>query len=439
MAITRRNVRANSQSGLSNCNILLIEDQKSIANMLVSMLEESGHFKVALVQSYQEAKEILTAKRTEFFITISDLNLPDASNGEVIDLLIAHQQPIVAITGYFDQALHASLSQVGVIDYVLKKNINAYEYLVKLVSRLYFNQFIKVMVIDDSPTVQQITGLYLERQFLNVVYAGNGEEGLALLHAQPDIKLVLVDAEMPEMDGLTFTAHARQLADQNRLCIVGISSSEKTDLSAQFLKHGANDFISKPFTYDELTCRVNQNLSMLNYIEEIDQIAYVDFLTHLPNRRSFFKLGGNQVSEAIKKKAHLVVAIMDIDFFKTINDTYGHDCGDEVLKEVSVAIKTTLAGQFVARIGGEEFGLIINANNFNESRAILDQLMQCINELTVTYENEKINITVSIGATYEIKNNVDETLKIADELLYVAKSSGRNKLVWNHEQAAFSS
>lgn len=438
MTITRKNVRAKPEHQLNTCNILLVEDQKSIANMLASMLEDSWGFNVTVAQTFQQAKQILDSKNTDFFITISDLNLPDASNGEIIDLLIEHQQDIVAMTGYFDQQLHAELSKKGIIDYVLKKNINAYEYLVKLVGRLYFNQFIKVMVVDDSLVIQKVAGQYLERQFLKVIYAKDGAEGLTLLHEQPDIKLILVDAEMPVMDGLTFTAKARQFKDQNDLCIVGISSSGAVDLSAQFLKYGANDFISKPFSYDELTCRVNQNLNMLNLIEEIYKVANMDFLTQLPNRRSFFSKGEKLFQDAVENKKHLVVAIMDIDFFKSINDRFGHDCGDEVLKEISVAIKTVFAGQHVARIGGEEFGLIVDVNNFSESSALLDKFMQSLNEQTVTYNSETIKVTASIGATYELKENLDETLKVADEHLYLAKNSGRNKIVWNHAQPTVS-
>lgn len=434
MNITRNARRTKPVKRLESCLILLIEDQKSIASMTARLLELRLGCHVTVANSFQEAKSLLENKAHQYFITISDLNLPDASNGEIIDLLIEHEQAIVAITGFFDQKLHKELSQKGVINYVLKKNINAYDYLVRLISRLYFNQFIKVMVIDDSEFIQKVTGAYLERQFLTVIYAKNGEEGLALMHAHADVKLILVDAEMPQMDGLTFTAKARQYKDQNHLSIVGISSLEKIDLSAQFLKHGANDFIAKPFSYDELTCRVNQNLNMLSYIEEIDRIANMDFLTQLSNRRHFFEMGESLLQEALQAKKHLVVAIMDIDHFKSINDRYGHDCGDEVLKEVAVSIKTVFGDQIVARIGGEELGLMISVKNFSESNALIEQFMQSIHEQSITYQNETIKLTVSIGATYIIKNNLDETLKIADEHLYLAKTAGRNQVVWNHAQ-----
>lgn len=419
---------------LTDCNILVIEDQQSIAKVIASMLFERWGCNVTIASNYQLAESILRKEGSKFFLTISDLNLPEANNAEIIDLLIAHKQSVIAITGYFDKTLHKYLTDKGVIDYVLKQNINSYDYIVSLVGRLYFNQYIEVLVIDDSESIQRLTGAFLKRQFLNVCYAKNGTEGLEILHQHPKVKLVLVDSEMPVMDGLTFTAIARQLNSKSDLCIIGISSSTQKDLSSQFLKQGANDYISKPYSYDEITCRVNQNLTMLSYIEEISNIANMDFLTQLPNRRSFFTIGDQIISSAIANKSHTVVAIMDIDFFKKINDTYGHDAGDEVLKHVAKILRSFLGQHTIARLGGEEFGFIIQVSNFSISSALLESLRLHISENALIYDNQEINLTVSIGATYEHKENLGVSVKHADEFLYLAKRSGRNKIVWNHNK-----
>ena len=432
MAITRSKIRTNNLKPLADCKLLLVEDQQSIAQALSSMLNDQWGCDVTIANSYKQAEQILKADASQFFLTISDLNLPEANNGEIIDLLIEHKQSVIAVTGFFDKTLSKYLTEKGVIDYVLKQNINSYEFIVKLVGRLYFNKFIKVLVIDDSESVQKLTGAYLERQFLNVCYAKNGVEGLEVLDNHPEIKLVLVDSEMPVMDGLTFTAIARQRQNQNNLCIIGISSSTQKDLSSQFLKQGANDYISKPYSYDEITCRVNQNLTMLSYIEEISNIANMDFLTQLPNRRNFFSKGDPVIAQAIANKKHTVVAILDIDFFKKVNDTYGHDCGDQALKHVANIIQSILGKHAVSRLGGEEFGCIIQETNFSVSSALLESLRVTVAESSLTYEEQEIKLTISIGATYELRENLDKSLKLADEYLYLAKTSGRNKIVWNH-------
>lgn len=428
MSITRKNKRKN-RSTTPAWHVLLIEDQVSLAKMTASMLKSRWHCHVTIANTYQQAKKLLQTKADAFFLTVTDLNLPDAPNGEIIDLLVEFKQPTVAITGHFDQTAHEALRKKGVIDYVLKKNINAYEYLADFVGRMYFNQQIKVLVIDDSEAMRKMAGHYLQQQFLNVKYAENGEEGLSQLNAHPDIKLVLVDAEMPKMDGLTFTARARQVKAHSDLTIIGISSVGTADLSTQFLKHGANDFISKPFSYEELTCRVNQNLNLLDYITKLNKIALIDYLTELPNRRYFFEKGEALLTQAHEYGFACLVGILDIDHFKRINDQYGHDCGDEVLQVVSTLLKTHLKDQHVARIGGEEFGFIVQSGSLAQCADLLNTLHQQLAAQSIDYDGHQLSVTASIGYTSNLHSNLDDTLIEADGYLYTAKTNGRNQII----------
>ncbi len=429
MSITRKNKRRNRGNASPTWHVLLIEDQVSLAKMTASMLKTRWHCHVTIANTYQQAQKLLQTKAEAFFLTVTDLNLPDAPNGEIINLLAEFKQPTIAITGHFDQTAHQDLRKKGVIDYVLKKNINAYEYLADFVGRMYYNQQIKVLVIDDSEAMRKMAGHYLQQQFLNVIYAENGEEGLSQLDARPDIKLVLVDAEMPKMNGLTFTAKARQIKANNDLTIIGISSAGTADLSTQFLKHGANDFISKPFTYEELTCRVNQNLNLLDYITKINKIAHIDYLTELPNRRYFFEKGQAKFTQAFESNAACIVGILDIDHFKRINDDYGHDCGDVVLQSVSSLLKTHLKDQHFASIGGEEFGFILQSENLQDCASLLSTLHKKIAQQTIDYKGELLTVTASIGYTSRLQTNLDDTLIEADSYLYTAKANGRNQIV----------
>lgn len=429
MSITRKNKRKSSITSNPLWHVLVVEDQVSLAKMTANMLKARWQCHVTIANTYQQTKKLLQTKSSAFFLTVTDLNLPDAPNGEIIDLLAEFKQPTIAITGHFDQTAHKELRKKGVIDYVLKKNINAYEYLANFVGRMYFNQHINVLVIDDSEAMRKMAGHYLEQQFLNVIYAENGEEGLAALNMHPDIKLVLVDAEMPKMDGLTFTAKARQLKANNDLTIIGISSAGTADLSTQFLKHGANDFISKPFSYEELTCRVNQNLNLLDYITKINKIAHIDYLTELPNRRHFFEKGQSIFTQAFESGAACIVGILDIDHFKHINDEYGHDCGDAVLQAISQLLKSQLTDQHIARIGGEEFGFILQADNLESCATIITSLHQRIAQQRIDYEGQELRVTASIGYTSQLHATLDDTLIEADSYLYKAKTNGRNQVI----------
>ena len=334
MALIRSTPRPGPASPLSSREILLIEDQKSLAQMAARLLHERWGCRVLIATNLAQVRAILAQNEHQFFLAVSDLSLPDAPNGEVVDLLLAVGIQVIAMTGVFDEKLYESYVGKGVVDYVLKQGPSAYEYLAKLVGRLYRNTSITVLVIDDSPTFLELAGSILQLQNLKVLKAADADTGLKLLEQHPEVRLVLVDYVMPGMDGYNFVIHARRRYAMEKLAIVGMAGDTDRRLSAKFLKAGANDFIFKPFTYEELTCRVSQNLDMLESLAAMRHAAYFDALTGLPNRRHFFDTAGVIHAEALRSGSPLYVALLDIDYFKRVNDTYGHDVGDEVLRHL---------------------------------------------------------------------------------------------------------
>jgi diguanylate cyclase (GGDEF)-like protein len=407
--------------------ILLIEDQHSLAHMTAAMLYERWDFAVTIATTMQHAKEIIQEQPDAFFLAVSDLNLPDAPKGQIIDVLTEAKLPFIALTGMFNEEMRNDIMSRGAIDYVLKDSINAYEYIVELVGRLYKNTTTKVMVIDDSASVRQLLQRMLQVQFLQVVTAENGRDGITKLWQQPDIKLVLVDHEMPVMDGFTFLSTVRRKLSKVQLAVIGISGSENKQLSAQFLKMGANDFIAKPFSYEELACRVRQNLEMQEGIEAVRYIAFHDYLTGLLNRRAFFEQGAVLFDKNIKNANPVAVAVIDIDFFKKINDAYGHDAGDITLKHFSAVLVEHFGANLVARIGGEEFAVLIDETTNVEAR--FEAMRLHVASATVDFNNVQIAYTISIGLTQQSQSGLKAMLKLADTNLYQAKNSGRNQLV----------
>ena len=408
-------------------DILLVEDQRSLAEMAAKMLHERWGCRVLIATNLAQVKTILAQNKRDFFLAVSDLNLPDAPNGEVVDVLIAAKLKVIAMTGMFDAGLHDRMLSKGVIDYVLKDSINAYEYIVDLVGRLHRNLSTKVLVVDDSASFRTLAEGMLKVQGMQVVLANDGVEGLAMLEQHRDIKLVLVDHEMPNMDGFNFLFHVRRTWPKDRLAVIGLSGSGNPKLSAQFLKLGVNDFLFKTCSYDELVCRIRQNLEMQESIEAVRYAANHDYLTGLINRRAFFEQGEQHCASHIKAGKSVAVAVMDIDFFKKINDQYGHDGGDEALRHLAVLIKEHFSTQLVARVGGEEFFIL-----FEEPK---DALSQCeafrikVARSHVTFGQGVIAYTLSIGLCIAQGVELDAQLKCADENLYRAKQAGRNRTV----------
>ena len=267
----------------------------------------------------------------------------------------------------------------------------------------------------------------LESQFFTVIEESSGKNVLKILEENDDVKLVLTDYNMPEIDGIELLNRIREIYSMDKLSIIGISAYGNSVVSANFLKEGANDFIYKPFSDEEFKLRINQNMEMLEYINTLKDISSKDFLTGLYNRRALFDIGNNLFENAKRGNIEITVGIVDIDNFKLINDKFGHYFGDIVVQNVAeILLKNFRASDLVARFGGDEFCIIsVNLHKAN-SYQHFDKIRATIENKTIVTNKGNINMTVSIGITNSILKNLEETINMADIMLYEAKKNGRN-------------
>ena len=267
--------------------ILIVEDNKALSKLIIKKMETSLDFDVDAAYTFEEAKS-LVEKNSDYFVALLDLNLPDAPDGEVVDLILSYKIPSIILTGTMDQEIREKILKKDVIDYVYKGNIDDVNYIFTLIERLHKNRDIKVMIVDDSMATRSQVKSLLQHQMFKVLVAAHGEEALAFLRDNPDIKLILTDYLMPVIDGVELTKEVRKLYSKNELSIIAMTASNQELISAKFLKIGVNDFINKPFTREEIACRINNSLDSLEYIAKIEDMSQNDFLSGLANRRYFF-------------------------------------------------------------------------------------------------------------------------------------------------------
>ena len=414
---------------MSKEKILIVEDNKALSKLIAKKMETHLHFDVDVAHSLAEAKAFIK-KEDNYFIALLDLNLPDAPDGEVVDFMIGKKVPSIVLTGSIDTETRDKILKKDVIDYVYKGNMDDVNYIFTLIERLHKNRDIKVLVVDDSMVTRaQIKG-FLKQQMFKVMVAAHGEEALVFLEDNPDIKLVLTDFNMPVIDGIELTKEIRKLQTKNELSIIAMTSSTAEHISAKFLKIGANDFIHKPFTKEEIACRINNSLDSREYIAKIKDMAHNDFLTGLSNRHSFFEEMNQYYKMAKEKSESFALAMVDVDNFKNINDSLGHDVGDMVLVELAKVLKNNLKGSdIVARFGGEEFCIVLK--NIEQKKALeyFIKLKESIAAMAIrTKETKAFNVTVSIGVAFNDASSLDEILKQADMALYHAKKNGKNRV-----------
>ncbi len=402
-----------------NNKVLVVEDSRAFRNYLVQQLTQLG-CEVTACESVEQTQEALQ-QHNDFACAVLDYCLPDGQDGEVIDLVLDHRQKVIVLTAMFDVDTRERFIAKGVMDYILKDSMSSVSYLIPLVKRLMNNVNHHALVVDDSKTVRRHVTQLLEHQYIQTTQAENGEEALKVLAEEPNISFIITDHDMPEKDGISMIREIRQTLDKNRLAILGLSASDDRTITAQFLKAGANDFLHKPFNQEEFYCRVHQILDMREANDELYKLANQDSLTGLWNRRYFF----NQACNGCEIRN---IAMIDIDFFKKVNDTYGHDGGDSILVTIANILKIYFKDDVVARFGGEEF-CIQQCGPYDDFVTRLEHMRKRIEKTAVPHDGHEISVTISIGAT-NLQDKLDQQIKCADDRLYKAKENGRNQTIY---------
>ncbi len=413
--------------------VLIVEDSKVFARLLIRKIEDELFFDACWASNFEEARYLLEENpdKNTFFVALLDLHLPDAADGRIVDYVISRGIPSIVFTGDVESEVRDRVWAKKVVDYVSKESPDSLDYLVSLVRRISLNKFVDILVVDDSQTVRNhLVRLLTAHEFI-VHEADTGALALSILERHPEIKVVITDYFMPGMDGVELTRRIRRRRRKEELAVIGISAYGNTILSARFIKNGANDFLNKPFSSEEFYCRVTQNLEMLEYIQKLRETSIRDPLTGLYNRRHFFEASKDLHARLRRGEAPMTLAMLDIDHFKKVNDTYGHAVGDEVLKHVAHGLTNRFRGNdIVARLGGEEFCVIANGLEGPQAMNVFNDLRNSIERSKAKAGKATVGVTISIGICDKPHESVDAMLAAADAALYKAKRTGRNKVVW---------
>jgi diguanylate cyclase len=411
--------------------ILVVDDNKALAKLIVMQMEKTiDEMAIDVAYSFAEAQMLINEHDKDYFMTILDLNLPDAPNGEIVDYALSKGLSAIVLTGSIDDETRQNFINKDIVDYVYKGNMDDINYIFQMINRLSKNRQYKVLVVEDSlPFRNMIKKILTSLQF-KVLAAAHGEEAMSYFADNPDINLIITDYRMPVKDGLEVLKEVRKEKDKNSLGVIVMTSpSEKTDASI-FLKNGASDFIAKPFSKEELICRVNNTIEAMENINKIANFANRDFLTGVYNRRFFYSDVEEYIQAAEETNEPYAFAMIDVDYFKKINDTYGHDGGDKVLKSIAKILNDNTKGSdIVARFGGEEFCVVLKKINKEEAVKFFVNLRAKVAENKVTIKKEKVKVTISIGVSFGNGHcEIDDMLEACDSALYTAKENGRNRV-----------
>lgn len=411
----------------NSSKILIVDDSKTSAMAIAMQIDSHLSYKYDIAGSLKDASCLIEDKQNDYFIALLDLNLPDAPEGEIVDYILSKSIPSIVITGSYNEKVRNKIQAKNILNFVPKNSYEDIRYMLRLIHRIHKNIYTKILIVEDSATYRSYIKNILISQKLNVIEAENGEEALEMMEKHRDIKMVLTDYEMPVMDGYDLTLALRKKFSIDDLPILVFSGGSKENTASIFIKAGANDYISKKTTEEEVICRTHMNLEMADLVAEIMNKANKDYLTDLYNRRYFFDVSERILSNAKKSGDIVAIAMLDIDFFKKINDNYGHNVGDAAIISTARTLEAhTGEEDIIARFGGEEFCILTTAKNDKEIEEKFENIRVKISEQVIETEGNKISFTISTGITTTIAGTIDDTVNMADAALYAAKNDGRN-------------
>lgn len=307
----------------------------------------------------------------------------------------------------------------------------------------------KLLIVDDSPSTRNALLKILEKAglFSSILEAENGSKALDIL-LKDKVDFVISDVNMPTLDGFKLLSAIRDQPKYNDLPVIFLTVRKESLDKIRGLESGANDYIIKPFDPEELLARVNnlirmkdlqdkleeQNKDLEIINKKLEELSVTDGLTGLHNRRYFIERLGSEFSRSKRHVLCISLLLIDLDQFKSINDTYGHQKGDDVLIKVADILKQNCrVHDILARFGGEEFIISLCQTGPEGAMIVAERIRKAVEEYQFIYPGAPdFNTTISAGiSSYpDIKiDNIDDLIRIADASLYEAKRQGRNRIV----------
>lgn len=403
--------------------LLVVEDSPLILKIMkrvFSFYQQS--IEVSFSSSMQEAKAIIEGAPFSFDAALVDLCLPDAPDGEIVDYVLGRGLVCIVLTSKEDDHLRNSLLNKGVVDYIQKSNRKALNYAIKLVQSIKKNGERKVLVVEDSKLTTKHIFNSLEPHGYQLYFAESAAAALQLLSSEQKFDIAVVDYHLPDMNGLNLVEKIDSIVPEQGPMVLGMSSDSSGSLSAAFIKYGGDDFLRKPFTSEELAARLMKMLERQELANNLRAAAFQDPLTKINNRHAVYDYLARLKAE--RKTAY--VALLDLDFFKMINDHYGHAVGDQVLLAFAKGLSLVFSHQFYARFGGEEF-IIISEQNYDDLVKSFEDLRRYCSKIHSALAIER-PVTYSAGVAVGALSGFHALCNHADVMLYKAKHEGRNQV-----------
>jgi diguanylate cyclase (GGDEF)-like protein len=298
---------------------------------------------------------------------------------------------------------------------------------------------VRILIAEDDPVTRKLLQAHLVKWGHEVVVCSDGAQAWQVLSGEDPPKLVVLDWMMPEMDGVTLCGEIRKLEKHPYTYVILLTSKSLKEDVVAGLEAGADDYMIKPFDVHELKVRIRAGTRIVRLQEDLISAlrasefqASHDALTGLWNRRAILEKIQQELDRSDRVGTNLGLVICDVDYFKKVNDNYGHLAGDAVLRELAKRIDSSLRSyDSVGRYGGEEFIILIPGSDGAGAAEVAERLRASVADLPMQTNEGEFRCTMSFGATALNERqdfDLNSLIREADEALLLAKNSGRNRV-----------
>lgn len=405
--------------------ILLIDDNKMLSKLLAKKIQNTLNYEVDIAHTMAEAIAMLN---NEYFLSFVDLCLPDAMNGEIVDV-VADKIPTIVLTASNDTNKREEFMHKNILDYIFKESDTCVDQILDAISTLSYYAKTKVILAMAKLPERNEIKKFLSQRLFKVLAAAHGEEALLYLEDNDDTKLIIADAKMPVVSGEELLAEIRTKYNDDDLGVILLG--EKDDVTeARVLKNGANDYLIKPLLKELFNCRLDR---VLNYMQDKKFIKTYNNLDHtsgLKDHYTFRSEVEDYLNDIAGGEQEFAFAFLDIDELKSINDEYGFEIGDSIIKICAdEMIAETKGRDILGRYSAEKFGILLK--NISQERAlkILSRIRVNIKNAGILINLDELFFTASLGVVFANSGaKLDDLVEKATKALSAAKNNGKDRI-----------
>ena len=449
--------------------VLVVDDVPANVKLLEARLS-AEYFDVITAMSGREALAI--CERAECDLVLLDVMMPDMDGFEVCRRLksstLTHHIPVVIVTALDQPSDKLRGLEAGADDFLTKPipelaltaRVRSLSRLKMVTDELRMRAVTsrdigiesperealadtgrggRILIVDDRPASYERIAAMLSTEHEVAVET---DANRALFHAADgNFDLLIISLDLENFDGLRLCSQLRSLERTRNIPVLGVTEPDNNARMVRGLEIGVNDFLMRPIDQNELLARARSQVRKRRYtvrlrdnVQMSIEMAITDALTGLFNRRYMESHVATLVEQAAARSKPLTVMVLDIDYFKSINDTHGHDAGDDVLRDFALRIKRSIRGiDLACRYGGEEFVLVMPETDMAVAAMVAERLRRRIaaEPFSIQKGAKSVPVTISIGIAglRDKDDTAASVLKRADQALYRAKRDGRNRVV----------